>query len=135
MTQNPTPAQASLKEMLWLFFGFSGRITREIYWLGFGFCYIISLIVIQPHFRGIETVEDIEKIPAYVLPFMLLFVWCELALVVKRAHDKGLSGFIALLALVPLVNFAFLIFLGLIAGDSGPNKYGRYPNTPPQNKV
>jgi uncharacterized membrane protein YhaH (DUF805 family) len=44
-------------------------------------------------------------------------------LTIQRAHDFNASGWLAVLALVPLVNLIFLI----IPGTDGENRYGKRP--------
>ncbi|MGE5153981.1 MAG: DUF805 domain-containing protein [Bdellovibrio bacteriovorus] len=54
---------------------------------------------------------------------------------IRRLHDLDGSGWWALLALIPLVNLLFFLFLLLKAGTPGPNRYGPQRETPGWEKV
>lgn len=47
---------------------------------------------------------------------------------IKRLHDLNKTGWLYLLAIVPLVNLFFWIYLLVWKGDEGDNKYGA-PNS------
>lgn len=50
-----------------------------------------------------------------------------IAVIVRRLHDTGKSGFLALLLLIPFVGFILLIVWGASNGTPGPNQYGPDP--------
>jgi uncharacterized membrane protein YhaH (DUF805 family) len=50
-----------------------------------------------------------------------------LAVIVRRLHDTGKSGFLALLLLIPVVNFILIIVWGATNGTPGPNQFGPDP--------
>jgi uncharacterized membrane protein YhaH (DUF805 family) len=58
------------------------------------------------------------------------------AVFVRRLHDVGLSGWLMLLAFVPLVGPLFVIIVGVQVQDSqpGPNRFGPNPKgvNPPE---
>ncbi|MBS3932920.1 MAG: DUF805 domain-containing protein [Truepera sp.] len=43
---------------------------------------------------------------------------------IRRLHDTGHSGYFALLLFVPLVNIALVLYLLVMPGTRGPNRYG-----------
>jgi uncharacterized membrane protein YhaH (DUF805 family) len=47
--------------------------------------------------------------------------------IVRRLHDLDRSGWWALFAFVPLVNFIFGLYLLFKRGTEGPNRYGADP--------
>jgi len=54
--------------------------------------------------------------------------WLYAAALVKRAHDRGKSGWWALLVLVPYIGqIWWIIDLVLMEGQKGPNNYGADP--------
>ncbi|MGI9570702.1 MAG: DUF805 domain-containing protein [Desulfobulbia bacterium] len=54
--------------------------------------------------------------------------WIYLAGSIKRAHDRGKSGWWILITLIPIAGFIWwLIVLGIFEGQKGPNKYGPDP--------
>ena len=55
-------------------------------------------------------------------------LWVYLAGSVKRAHDRGKSGWWLLLSLVPLVGAIWwLVDLGILEGEEGENRFGPDP--------
>lgn len=134
--QMPSPRRAP--DMTWLLLSPFGRVGREIYWLGMGFALCISevlariwqqslVIELTPE-GGIETIQ-LTDVSIMTTLALLPVNWMILAVLAKRCHDRGMSGFLSLLWLVPLVNFAFLIFMGVMAGNPGPNRYGPGPDS------
>jgi len=63
----------------------------------------------------------------------LLVVVCTCTAVVlaaRRLHDVGLSGWYALLLLVPVLNLPGLLLLVFVPGAPGPNRWGVAPLSP-----
>lgn len=54
---------------------------------------------------------------------------------IRRLHDVDASGWWALLALIPLVNLFFFLYILLKAGTPGPNRYGPQRETAGWEKV
>ena len=60
--------------------------------------------------------------------FSLLWGWALMAVSVKRTHDRGQTWWWLLIGLIPLVgSIWWLVNLGILEGDDGPNKYGSVP--------
>ncbi len=58
-------------------------------------------------------------------------LWIYLAGSVKRAHDRGKSGWWVLIAFIPVAGFIWwLIDLGVFEGQEGDNRYGPDPRAP-----
>ncbi|GGE90359.1 DUF805 domain-containing protein [Stappia taiwanensis] len=122
---------------LWLFFNPIGRISREPYWLAFGLVWALFAIPLSIWLQtldfdaGVTQVDLADFVDSNpLMPFMLLALqWVELALVIKRLQDRGLTGFLAILVFVPLFNILFIIALGFLPGTPGPNAYGPGPNS------
>jgi uncharacterized membrane protein YhaH (DUF805 family) len=114
----------------WLLLGFGGRISRSIYWPGF---LAILCVNIALYFQLIGmTEEDL----AGSRPFLVLLVataalFVNIALAVKRLHDVGYSGFLAIAVAIPILNVAFSIWVGILPGTTGPNAYGDVADVPP----
>jgi uncharacterized membrane protein YhaH (DUF805 family) len=111
-------------------FGLSGRVSRGVYWL----CYAAVICLqsaILAQLLGAEQ-ASYYQLAAAVGPGVLLgTLYSNLAVSVKRLHDVGYSGFLALALLIPFVNVAFTLWVGILPGTAGPNKYGAAPDTPP----
>lgn len=105
-----------------LLFGFSGRIPRATFWW-YGILLWVAFIVL---FVFLDTTFG----RASTLVLYLPFVWIAAALAVKRAHDRGKSGFWLLVALVPVIGPVWLfVDLGLLRGTPHENQYGADPLT------
>lgn len=123
----PRPQPSTMTDMLWFFGGLNGRITRLPFWLGIAFVNVIVAIFIGTMMRNPAAAAPLSAI----IPFILMAgIWAEVALIVKRAHDCNITGFVALLSLVPFVNVIMVVFFGIMPGDPNPNVYGRGRNSP-----
>lgn len=89
-----------------LLFSFHGRIGRGQYWLGttlvfVGFVMSVVLlgVVLRPQEEFTKTSESLARLVTYLLsvvgPPLLLAGWSNHALMVKRLHDRGRTGWIA----------------------------------------
>lgn len=107
--------------VLWVLFGFDGRIGREVFWLGFFFMTAVATLAMTPYRLAGGLPETADP---YFVVILFVALWSELALAVKRLHDRGLTGFFALLLALPLVNFVLFTVLGLVPGEKGPNRFG-----------
>ena len=57
----------------------------------------------------------------------LASTWPNLALAVKRLHDRGRSGWFCLVGVIPFVNIWLTIDLLFLRGTEGPNRFGEDP--------
>lgn len=141
--------------MVQLLFGFQGRINRAQYWtasLAVGF--IAALLAMMLFLMtGLSLESSQEDMVRGMLAFLAALVpiygavcWISMALQVKRFHDRGQSGFWALLPvgmgfliglgmifLLPIlciVWLAFLVNLGFLPGQESDNRFGSPPGSP-----
>jgi uncharacterized membrane protein YhaH (DUF805 family) len=122
------PPTASNASFLWLFFGFDGRINREVYWLGIGLLWSVLFVLVG---MMIDPSSD-DSVPGGVILLAIPSLWCEMALLVKRQHDRGMPWYWCLLAFIPILGAAWMVLAGLIPGDSGANAYGARANEKPE---
>lgn len=116
-------------QLIWLFFSISGRVNRAAYFLGG-----LMLLVIQlfPLYRFTLVPEESPQGQSWALIFgliVLVSVWSNIALTVKRLHDVDRPGILALTLFIPVVSIAVFVWLCLYPGDAGPNKFGPHTNT------
>ena len=113
-----------------ILFSFRGRIGRATIWgvwvamtaLGL----ILSLLIYAISNQG-EEAGLIAAIVIYIL-YLIPSTWISLAVQVKRWHDRGKTGWMVLINLVPLVGAIWaMIELGFLQGTAGPNPYGEDP--------
>lgn len=158
--------------MSWLsnvFFSFDGRIGRRTWWLAW-----FLLLAVEVAFNAVLSplIGDDIAFPDGSWPSIvdmaadksgaitaLVFLWPNLAMDIKRLHDRGISGWYVLVFMIPFIaatavtasayagvneptqfagwvtlisGFAalwFLANLGVLAGTSGANRFGPAPST------
>ena len=116
-------------QYLWLFFGFSGRISRAAFLLAGLLMKVAVLFVV---YRLVQA-EGSGSVPMWEGMFSLLLLaslWAQAALGAKRMHDLDKPGLFAVLLFLPFVNFIAFVGLCLIPGSPGANSYGRTTNAP-----
>lgn len=107
-------------------FSFYGRTPRYDYWVKGILLYALLLIgavlidvaVMQAH---------PDHVPWFAAITYILLFWPQLALAVKRCHDRNKTGFFILLSALPILNFWVLIELWFLRGTPGDNNYGPDP--------
>ena len=106
--------------------GFDGRARRKEYWM-FTLFHIFFLIIamILDNVLGI-AIEGIGYGPIYIL-YVLAILIPALAVSVRRLHDIGKSGWMILIALIPIVGAIWLLVLMASDGNPGPNDFGPNP--------
>lgn len=102
-----------------------GRVRYIAYSIGIGFLINIlaSLLSALVTSLGGESVG----IMVY-LGGMAAAIWLHALLSVQRAHDFNTTGWLAILAFIPLLNFIFWF----VPGTNGDNRFGR--KTPPNTR-
>jgi uncharacterized membrane protein YhaH (DUF805 family) len=105
---------------------FSGRARRKEYWMFalFNVIFIASAMILDT-----VLVVTIGELPYGVFYFLysLAVLIPGLAVYVRRLHDIGKSGWIILIAIIPIIGPIWLLVLTLTASNHGENKYGPNP--------
>ncbi|MDX8446278.1 DUF805 domain-containing protein [Mesorhizobium captivum] len=138
-----TTENRSAKSMgLWAYFlralgddyrNFTGRASRKEFWAFylwfsivfvalFGFGILLNL-AISGFDDGPRT--SIGYIPA--LLFVLVAILPSVALVVRRLHDIGLTGWLVLLCYTPAFGALAILIFGLLPSQFGENRWGPMP--------
>jgi uncharacterized membrane protein YhaH (DUF805 family) len=131
---------------------FAGRASRSEYWWWALFSFIVYLVLLVPTYvLGITTSSDGGRTPgAAAIPliillvvFYLLMIVPTLAVTVRRLHDAGYSGWLALLMLVPYLGGLIILIFAVLPSSPAGAKYdpvpaaspadNPYPPYPPQN--
>ncbi|MAQ92783.1 hypothetical protein B1759_12690 [Rubrivirga sp. SAORIC476] len=103
------------------YFDFEGRARRKEFWMfaliNFAISIVITIVV------GVVS-DSLASIVSML--YSLAVMLPSIGLGVRRLHDTGRTGWLALLALIPLVNLV-LIYFFVLEGDAGPNEYGPDP--------
>jgi uncharacterized membrane protein YhaH (DUF805 family) len=105
---------------------FGGRARRKEFWMFALFNWIFLIVaMILDNVIGF-TVGELPY--GYLYFAYALFVMIpSLALAVRRMHDIGKSGWMLLVALIPLVGAIWLLVLYVTDSQAGDNKYGPNP--------
>lgn len=96
---------------------FYGRTSRGDYWLVQMFHFFVVLVL---------TILS----ALLIFPALLLGLWILVNLVpsfslfVRRMHDRNVSGWMALLFIIPTLGSFIMLFLTLLPGTPGVNTYG-----------
>ena len=106
--------------------GFSGRARRKEYWMFVLFNMIFAIVaMILDNVLGI-AIEGVGYGPLYGL-YVLAVLIPGLAVAVRRLHDVGKSGWMILIALIPIIGAIWLLVLMVTDSNTGENKYGPNP--------
>ena len=102
------------------FFDFSGRAGRKEYWL----FYLIHMIVAIM----LSSVDYLigYNLPALLTVYFIASIIPTFAVLIRRLHDTGRSGWWLLLGFVPFGGIVILVFT--LLGSDGPNDYGLEPD-------
>ena len=119
-----------LKVMRENYANFNGRARRKEYWMFVLFQSIIMIVLmILDNVLGLAF--DVSGISLgygwlYMLGALAHFI-PGLAVVVRRLHDVGKSGWFYLIAFIPLIGFIWLFVLMCTDGEKTDNKWGADP--------
>jgi uncharacterized membrane protein YhaH (DUF805 family) len=117
-------------KLLWLFFRFSGRVNRAAYFLAGLLLAIVQAFLLYRFTLVPEGTSESQGWAAAFFVVMLVSLWSNVALSVKRLHDIGRPGIIAAALFIPVISIIAFIALCLVPGNPGPNQYGDQPNAP-----
>lgn len=117
---------------------FSGRAKRSEFWWWYLFVIIVTLVpvLVAVVILATSSASSGQAVGAPVVIAIVMYVLAiliSIALLVptyavgcRRLHDKGISGWLQLLILVPCGNIV-LIVLWALAGQPHDNQYGAPP--------
>ena len=116
--------------LTWLFFGWSGRLSRAPFALGWAFW----LMLLSAALTQIVMVP--KEDPSFLF-WSFVFVGVGLAstvssilLTIKRLHDMNLPVPLIICLFIPAISFFALIAFLVWLGTNGANDYGSVPNRP-----
>ena len=110
---------------------FKGRARRKEFWMFvlFNMIFAILAMVIDNVLGTTFNIMEGQALPyGYIYLLYVLFIFIPgLAVEVRRLHDIGKSGWMILIALIPIVGAIWLIVLFVTEGNHGENQYGPDP--------
>ena len=113
---------------------FNGRASRQEYWMFTLFMIIFSIVamIADNILATVFTVGEGSYAVSmgygwiYLIYYLALFLPC-LAVVVRRLHDTGKSGWFYFIVLIPLVGAIWILILFCTDSNPGENNYGPSP--------
>lgn len=100
--------------------GFSGRAQRKEYWMFILFYMIFSTVAV--------IIDGVIGTPGVLQGIVALGLFLpSLAVLMRRLHDVGKSGWFCLVSIIPLAGPIWLIITLAKDGDPGSNAYGENP--------
>jgi len=117
--------------LLWLFFRFPGRVGRAVYVLAFLFMLMVVSFPLYQYMR-VPTGTSVSEAWSTVFGLtFIVFLWAHVATSVKRLHDMGKPGLMAIALFIPIVSLIAFLVLCLFPGDEGRNQYGKQADSIP----
>lgn len=125
-----------------LLFSARGRLNRSRFWLAGLAAGIVASIVVTVLLRvlwavapgeyenGSFHVEGAAAVPyiVLILAYLVVCVWSDICLGIKRYHDMDKSGAWMLVMFIPVVGgLIYFIQAGCLRGTVGTNRYGTDP--------
>lgn len=110
--------QKAVRTCLTKYAHFNGRAARPEFWW-FMLAQFVVIVILDMVSRPLGGV------------FSLAMLVPSLAVGSRRLHDIGKTGWLQLLALIPIVGWAILIYWDAQPGDPASNVYGPPPETAP----
>lgn len=131
----------SVKYCLGNYAKFDGRASRSEFWWFYlfyaivvGIPYVIGYILLLAGQPAGDMYGNVDMtFPAGAIIFYIIAGLLSLALFIpylavscRRLHDRGTSGWLNLLLIIPCANLVVFVFW-LLEGTPGPNAYGEGP--------
>ena len=116
--------------LVWLFFGWSGRLSRAPFALGWAFW----LMLLSAALARIMIVP--KEDPSFLLWAFVFFgvgivsTVSSVMMTIKRLHDMNLPVPLIICLFIPAISFFALFVYMVWPGTAGPNEYGRLPDRP-----
>jgi len=104
---------------------FSGRARRQEYWMFVLFNIIFTFVAIA--LDNLLGIAFLEFYGAIYLIYMLAMIIPSLAVMVRRLHDVGKSGWWILISFIPIVGSIWLLVLFFTDSVPGENEWGPNP--------
>lgn len=105
---------------------FSGRARRTEYWMFtlFNFIFLIVAAILD---NIIGLTAEGTPYGAFYFIYAIAVLLPNFAVGVRRLHDVGKSGWMLLIALIPIVGSIWLLILLATNSNAEENKYGPNP--------
>ena len=105
---------------------FSGRARRKEYWFFvlFNFIITVALVVIDGIVGTFDPTTGVGMLTGL---YSLAVLIPTIAVMVRRLHDTGRTGWWLLIGLIPVIGGIVLLVFMFLDSNSGGNEYGPDP--------
>jgi uncharacterized membrane protein YhaH (DUF805 family) len=113
-----------------------GRASRSEFWFFFLFAFLCMIVasiidgILGTTVRTVNPLTGLEQGASYGYVYIIVALGLflpNIAVMVRRLHDTGRSGWWYWIALIPLVGIILLIVWFATKGTTGSNEYGEDP--------
>lgn len=104
------------------YFDFSGRARRKEYWM-----FTLFSLVISWTLAVLDLIFETYMFTIISSIYSLLVIIPSVAVLIRRLHDIGKSGWHIFLIFLPFIGWIWLLVLLCMEGQSKPNKWGENP--------
>ena len=87
----------------------------------------LALMVLMIVLGGISVLLEVPALMSLVGIYVLAIIVPSLALVVRRLHDTGKSGWFYLITFIPLIGGIWLLIIYCTDSENGANNWGENP--------
>ena len=104
---------------------FNGRARRKEYWMFVLFNFVFAWVCM-----GLDVLlVEVAGLPysLFYVGYLVVGIIPGLAVSVRRLHDVGKSGWILLIALIPIIGAIWLLVLDVTDSEPYTNAYGPSP--------
>jgi len=108
---------------------FNGRARRTEFWMYTLFQFLI-LFFMGFILGDLSSIINFPELEYLVLFYLIGILPPTFAVIVRRLHDLGKSGWMLLVLFVPFIGNIWFIVLMATNGQSGSNRYGKDPKNP-----
>ena len=122
----------AVRSVLGQYATFSGRASRSEYWWWFLVVFLLNILlnivdgsVVAP-LLGLKSTDVYASHPTAMLAALVLFL-PNLAVAVRRLHDRDRSGWWLLLGFIPVIGTLVLLIFFIQKGTLGDNRFGPPP--------
>ncbi len=101
------------------FSDFSGRSRRSEYWYYVLFNILVSIVAV--------VIDVFIEMPIFTLLYLLVSIIPSIAVLVRRLHDTGKSGWYYFMGMIPIAGPIILLVYLTTDSQPGNNQWGQNP--------
>ena len=109
----------------------TGRLNRRMhfkYQMIWTTLVVLAVLTCQFLFGFLTGVPD-NELGKSLSGFLFIIGFAGFCMILtRRLHDLNMSGYLGLLTFVPLLGIFFFLYMFMVAGTAGANKYGEEPS-------